>query len=89
MHGLRLDLKSRMLLHGNDVFINGEHHRPGRAALPVLTQLADARAIGSAGLRPAAAQLLRQWYCCGYVWPGEKHDHGQARQTAHRRIPTL
>jgi len=82
--GLRLDLKSRMLFHGAYVFINGERHRPGRAALPVLMQLADRRAIGATKLHPAAAKLLHEWYCCGYVQPGEDYAHGQARQTSNR-----
>lgn len=65
--GLQLDLRSRMLFHGGDVFINGERHTPHRAALPVMIQLADRRAIGATRLHPAAADLLHEWYRCGYV----------------------
>jgi 50S ribosomal protein L16 3-hydroxylase len=69
-NGLRLDLKSRMLFHGGNVYINGELHRPKRIALPVLVQLADQRVIGSCRLGSAAARLLYEWYLCGYVQPG-------------------
>ncbi len=68
--GLHLDLKSRMLFCGGDVFINGERHRPGTDAMRALARLADKRELGATALNAAAADLLYEWYRSGYAWPG-------------------
>lgn len=66
--GVRLSLKSQMLFHGDQVFINGEAVRAEGAVLSLLTTLADRRALppSSAVPEPAVA-LLHQWVNAGYL----------------------
>jgi 50S ribosomal protein L16 3-hydroxylase len=63
-----LGLTSRMLFHGDTVFINGESVRLEPTTHAFLRQLADARIlppceVASDGL----TRLLYQWYEAGYV----------------------
>jgi 50S ribosomal protein L16 3-hydroxylase len=64
--GVRLDLKSQMLLHGRMVFINGESIEIEKEMLPGLRQLADRRELPplESGY---LVELLRQWYNAGYL----------------------
>lgn len=69
--GVRLDLKSLMLLHGGKAFINGEAAAVEPQALPLLQQLADRRVLPplppSALQMPQLTDLLCQWYHAGYL----------------------
>lgn len=67
--GMQLDLKSRMLFCGGQVFINGEQHHCGPGELALLVQLADTRETSAGALNAAAADLLYEWYRSGYVRP--------------------
>ena len=70
-HGVKLALKSQMLLHKRTVFINGEAVDISNSSLKPLTQLADQHALPSAaGLDEAARELLYQWYVSGYIEQG-------------------
>ncbi|MCX7627101.1 MAG: cupin domain-containing protein [Methylophilaceae bacterium] len=64
--GVALDLKSRMLISGTTVFINGEAVEVSPDALPCLRDLADRRWM-KARCSVAVAELLRQWYNAGYL----------------------
>jgi 50S ribosomal protein L16 3-hydroxylase len=69
--GFALDARSRMLYHGDRVYLNGEDVTPpalGRNDVAALRQLADRRRLApgmavSAGLR----SLLRSWYVYGFA----------------------
>lgn len=69
--GVKLDLKSQMLTHDRRVFINGESVEVEQAALPLLRQLADMRALPAMrATEPSMAQvveLLWLWSCAGYL----------------------
>jgi 50S ribosomal protein L16 3-hydroxylase len=65
--GVRLALPTRMLFCGNDVFINGEHHRyEGRDGVSIM-RLADERSAPAFAASDATARLLHAWYCAGYI----------------------
>lgn len=71
--GLRLNLKTRMLLHGRTVFVNGEALTVDARGCALLQRLADRReltppvAINQATLAP-----LYRWHCAGYIEIGEQ-----------------
>jgi len=66
--GVALALKSRMLVHGRTVFINGEAHRADARSLPVLAALANAGRLEPRTLLYAgAAAVLHRWYRSGYL----------------------
>lgn len=66
--GVRLDLKTQILFHGRQVFINGERCQVGRAAMRVLTKLADSRRLAAPlALDAEAKRWLYQWYRAGYI----------------------
>jgi 50S ribosomal protein L16 3-hydroxylase len=67
--GIVLDARSLMLYAGARVFLNGEPVvAPGKAALPWLKRLADARRLPAAGNYPAALRaILHSWYVYGFV----------------------
>lgn len=66
--GIRLDLKTQMLFRRRQVFINGERCEVGRAAMPLLTKLADRRRLSAPlALDAEAAHWLYQWYRAGYI----------------------
>jgi 50S ribosomal protein L16 3-hydroxylase len=70
-HGLRLDLKTRMLFRGRVVFMNGERCGLGAGAARLLTRLADRRCLAPPlRLDGEAAARLYQWYRSGYIVPG-------------------
>jgi len=67
--GLTLDRRTRLLYHRTAVGINGEHVTCG-ATLPLVQDLADARALSADALRRASADaldLLRGWYAAGWL----------------------
>jgi 50S ribosomal protein L16 3-hydroxylase len=67
-HGVRLALKTQMLCHGRQIFINGECCTPGAAAARQLRQLADRRCLPPhAGVGAEALRWLYQWYRAGYI----------------------
>jgi len=67
-HDIRLDLKTLMLFNGEQVYINGETAQLQGAALELLKQLADQRALpASVEFPPQALQLLCDWYNAGYL----------------------
>lgn len=66
-HGLILDLKTQMLYTGNDIFCNGEvvcHDPSDRGAL---CALANQRHLQIASPSDELAELLYEWYECGYL----------------------
>lgn len=69
--GLRLDLKSQMLMHGSKVFINGESVEVEQATLPLLRKLADDRALPAIRAVEASMaqviELLWLWHSAGYL----------------------
>lgn len=72
--GLALDLKSQLLCHGNDVFMNGEATPGVGGDYELLRELADRRALPPlAGCSGAASEelcgLLYEWYLDGYLRP--------------------
>jgi 50S ribosomal protein L16 3-hydroxylase len=72
MHGVQLDLKSRMLLSGNRIFINGESVTVDAATRQPLRDLADRRCLPpQPKINRRTRELLYQWYCAGYIEPGE------------------
>lgn len=68
-HGkLQLDLKSRMLCRGKDIFLNGDVSEVGDTASRILGKLADHLALPAAEeLDGESLALLYQWYVYGYV----------------------
>ena len=67
-HGLRLALPTRMLVAADDVFINGESHRPPAASRSLFAMLADARCLVSPVRTDAlSGRLLYDWYRAGYI----------------------
>lgn len=71
--GVALDLKTQMLCQGRTVFINGDAHPAGTAAYRTLRELADARKLPAMDKTPReAADLLLQWYRCGYLAPSPR-----------------
>jgi 50S ribosomal protein L16 3-hydroxylase len=67
-HGVQLALKTQMLCHQRQVFINGERCTPGAAAARLLLQLADRRCLPPrAGAGVEALRWLYQWYRSGYI----------------------
>jgi 50S ribosomal protein L16 3-hydroxylase len=67
-NGISLDLKTRVLFHGNSFFINGEWVMVDDVALPYLVELADHRAMlpGLDAPQPVL-DLIYQWYAAGYL----------------------
>ena len=71
-HGIRLDLKSRMLLSGRMVFINGESVSVEAAPRITLQQLADRRNLPpGTRFKAVTRELLYQWYRAGYIEAGD------------------
>lgn len=67
-HGVRLALKSQMLCHARQVFINGERCEASAAAARLLLRFADRRRLPPQTLIPEeAAHWLYQWYRAGYI----------------------
>lgn len=64
--GIVLDLKSQMLLSGNNVFINGESVEVDTAILPLMQHLAEDRALPPV-TEAEAIELLHQWHQAGYL----------------------
>ena len=68
VHGVYLDLKSRMLFYRGLIFMNGEACRPGRHTLASLSRLADGRELKPhTAIDKETRQLLYQWYQAGYI----------------------
>ncbi|HVS27538.1 MAG TPA: cupin domain-containing protein [Burkholderiales bacterium] len=66
--GAHLDLKSRMLVHRNRVFMNGETYEFKGNGFRSLAALADARELATrAVLDGKVRNLLYQWYAAGYI----------------------
>lgn len=67
-HGIRLDLKSQILFHGNTLFLNGEALEMTKEDLPLLTELADRRELPAGKtVSTALEKRLHQWYRSGYL----------------------
>jgi 50S ribosomal protein L16 3-hydroxylase len=82
-HGLRLDLRSRMLYQGADLALNGELAPATPGMAPLLRRLADLGCLageargtdkGSAAWAAVPHEdqaplraLLHQWYCAGWL----------------------
>ncbi|SEO36746.1 cupin domain-containing protein [Nitrosovibrio sp. Nv6] len=65
---LQLDLKSRMLFSGKNIFLNGDAYTVGIQARRLLGKLADSLALPVAeDLDDESLTLLYQWYLYGYV----------------------
>ncbi len=67
--GVQLDLKSRMLIGGNNLlFINGEAYPIDSDAYPLLEKLADRQILPPCGtLDSAVIHILYEWYLYGYI----------------------
>ncbi|MEK6594171.1 MAG: cupin domain-containing protein [Pseudomonadota bacterium] len=67
-HGLRLALKTQMLCHGRQIFINGECCKPNAATGRLLLQLADQRFLPPhTDANTESSHWLYQWYRAGYI----------------------
>ncbi len=65
---LQLNLKSRMLCRGKNIFLNGDAYTAGAAACTLLGRLADHLALPMVEeLDDEALALLYPWYLYGYV----------------------
>jgi 50S ribosomal protein L16 3-hydroxylase len=72
-HGLTLDARSQLLFRAGRFYMNGERSTADGATRAMLRRLADARALPPAQALPeAAADLLYDWYLCGYCRCGER-----------------
>lgn len=68
--GVVLDLKTQMLCHGSEVFVNGVAHHVQRDSYRALRTLADTRRLAAGTELPAEAlDLLYRWYLDGYIVP--------------------
>lgn len=66
--GVELDLKTRVLICGKRVFINGDEHPLPPGMSPVLTRLAQDRGLTPRQLRGVEyLDLMYDWYQSGYV----------------------
>jgi len=70
-NGLTLDLKTQMLCHGDDVFMNGEACSSVGADYNLLRELADRRELPpcTEALSDELNELLYQWYLDGFIHP--------------------
>lgn len=64
--GLMLDLKSQILLSGNNVFINGESVEVNSVILSLMERLAELRSLPPMA-EHQAIDLLHQWHQAGYL----------------------
>jgi len=66
--GVALDLRSRMLVHGRLVFMNGTHEPCDARSRDALLALADEGSLPpGAALGPDVVTLLHRWYHAGYL----------------------
>ena len=73
--GFRLAPRSRMLVHGARIFINGDCHTCGRRCAGLMAKLADSRSIEPPIALTAKLQdILFGWYQAGYIEPGAGAD---------------
>lgn len=67
-HGVKLDLKTQMLCHHRQIFINGECCAVSAVAARLLLQLADRRFLPPRSRIDAeSSDWLYQWYRAGYI----------------------
>ena len=70
-HGLELDLKSRILVDDENIFINGEAHAPIRAVATLMRELGDKRLLPASTVAKvdakAALVFLYECYCDGVL----------------------
>ena len=66
-HGARLALKSQMLYGGGEFFLNGERLAARGASAALMRGLADRRALPPVRAPDAAARLLHDAYCAGFL----------------------
>jgi 50S ribosomal protein L16 3-hydroxylase len=66
---LTLALPTRGLVRGGTLYLNGDAHVPGRAALPLVTRLVAERSLPLPLPRLAAqaVELLHAWYVAGWI----------------------
>jgi len=70
--GLTLDLKTQMLCHEQDIFMNGEATSATGKHYKVLRELADRRELTALAISDLSADLieiLHQWYLDGFIHP--------------------
>lgn len=65
--GVRLDLRSQLLFAGNRFYINGEPAHVPTADRAAIRQFADERSLTAPTLGSDTAELLYDWYCCGFI----------------------
>jgi 50S ribosomal protein L16 3-hydroxylase len=71
--GLRLDLRTRMLFRGADLFVNGERVERAVSSGP-LSRLADERSLPPRTSLPRPLlRLLHAWYLAGWLHAGERN----------------
>jgi len=67
-NGVQLDLKSRMLVRKNHLFVNGELYEMSSSVRPVLERFACDQKIAPCNvLDEEISELLYQWYEYGYI----------------------
>ncbi|WP_309296113.1 winged helix domain-containing protein [Nitrosomonas sp. PY1] len=67
-NGIALNLKSRMLITDNALFINGEAYPVNKPAFIILAKLADNYMLPAAmPIDKETEALLYQWYLSGYL----------------------
>ena len=67
-NGVQLDLKSRMLVRKNNLFVNGELYEMSTSTRPVLARFACEQKIAPCNaLDKEISELLYQWYEYGYI----------------------
>lgn len=67
-HGVRLDLKTQMLIHGAQAFINGETAFFEERDRILIQQLADSRVLPAATeMSEFLLEALQHWHTAGYI----------------------
>ena len=66
-YGMRLTLTSILLYDNMAFYINGERHHSPPSKNKTLLTLADHRKLPPSNIEPFSANILYQWYRCGYL----------------------
>jgi 50S ribosomal protein L16 3-hydroxylase len=72
-NGVKLDIRSQLLRSGRKFWINGEPVDVPAGTFDLLRTLAGERALATVPAGDRAHALLYDWYCDGFLHPGERH----------------
>jgi len=72
-NGVQLDTRSQLLRSGRRFWINGDPVDVPAGAFDLLRTLAGERALSTVPAGDQALALLYDWYCDGFLHPGERH----------------